>query len=257
MKRSRFLLLVLCIIPSAYADTISTLELRHRPAEELIPVLEPLLGPDDSISGQGFMLLLRAPAATRRQIETAVRTLDVAPRTLLISVFQGSEHDLHALRLAAGLQSTPEHAEATIAIGRTRARRPHDLIHQLRVSEGAEGYIETGRAIPYFSALLVGPAGIAVGQEYRDVTTGFYVLARLHGARVSLRISPFRESLSQRRPAEIDTQRVHTTLSGPVGEWLSLGGVSHQSSGTTTGVGRYETRDRDDSRIWIKAEPAP
>ncbi len=257
MKRLIFLLLTLCVTSNTYANPITTLELRHRPAEELIPILRPLLGPEDSISGQGFVLFLRSSADTRRQIQSALRSLDVAPRSLLISVFQGSERDLRNLHLQGRLRHSLADTDADVSIASTRARLRDNPIHQLRVSEGVEGYIETGRSIPFLSTLLIGSNGIAAGQEYHDVGTGFYVVAHQRGDQVRLRISPFRESADPRRGGEVSIQRAQTTLSGPLGEWLPIGGITQGTTRTSRDNAYHSTRERDDSGVWIKAQPAP
>jgi len=274
------LLLVLCTstLP-ARADSIATIELHNRPAADLIPVIRPMLGAGDSISGQGFLLFLRAPAATQQQVEQMVRTLDVAARNLLISVFQGSDRDLRALDVDSHLRLesnngsvvignderrhggsdiniSNRNASAGATISSTRGRLQDNPVHQLRVSEGSEGYIETGKSIPYFSGgRRVAPGAVVGGVDYKDVTTGFYVLPRIHGKQVTLQVSPFRQSLSRTRGGDIDTQSAQTTVTGPLGEWLPIGGVTEQTQQTTSGIGSYaSTHSRNNSSIWIKAE---
>ncbi len=68
------------------------------------------------------------------------------------------------------------------------------------MNEGTEGYIETGELIPYFSGVNWIVPGMTVGGiEYKDATTGFYVLPRIHADNVTLRISPFKNSQSKTR----------------------------------------------------------
>jgi type II secretory pathway component GspD/PulD (secretin) len=280
MTRLLALLLILCLnaLP-ARADSIATIELHNRPAEDLIPVISPMLGPDDSLTGQGFLLFLRAPPDTQRQVEQMVRSLDVAARMLLISVFQGSDRELRALGVDSHLRLegndtsvvignaerrhggsdvsiSTRNASAGATIASTRGRLQDSPVHRLRVTEGSEGYIETGQSIPYFSgARRVAPGEIAGGVDYKDVTTGFYVLPRIHGTQVTLQVSPFKQSLSRKRGGDIDTQSAQTTVTGPLGEWLPIGGVTEQTQQSYSGIGSYgSTRSRNNSSIWIKAE---
>ena len=273
------LILTLAFEQAVRADDITTLELHNRPAEELIPVIKPMLGPNDSLSGEGFLLFLRASDDTRRQVEQIVRRLDVAARQLLISVFQGSDRDLRALGVDSHLQLQGNDGSVTIGnrehrergsdvsistrnasaganIASTRGRLQDSPVHQLRVTEGSEGYIETGQSIPYFSgARWVAPGAVAGGIEYKDVTTGFYVLPRVHGNQVTLQVSPFKQSLSHRRGGDIDTQGAHTTVTGPLGEWLPIGGVTEQTQKSYSSIGSYaSTSSRNNSGIWIRAE---
>ena len=100
MKQLLVPLLALCLTAlTAQADSITTIQLHNRPAEEIIPLVKPMLGQADAITGQGFQVFVRAPAATQTQIEQMISALDVAPKMLLISVFQGNQRDLRALRV--------------------------------------------------------------------------------------------------------------------------------------------------------------
>lgn len=279
MNRPLLLLLMLCLSTLARADAIATIELHNRPAEDLIPVIRPMLGPDDSLSGQGFLLFLRAPAETQRQIEDIVRSLDIAPTMLLISVFQGTDRDLRALGVDSRLRLegndtsvvigggdrrhggsdvsiSTRNASAGATIASTRGRLQDNPVYQLRVTEGSEGYIETGQSIPYFAgARWVAPGAVAAGVDYKDVTTGFYVLPRVRGNQVTLQVSPFKQSPSRQRGGDINTQRATTTLTGPLGQWLPIGGVTEQTQQSYSGIGSYaSTSSRNNSSIWIKAE---
>jgi len=283
MKPVITLLLALCLTAlTVQADSIATVQLHNRPAEEIIPLVKPMLGPNDAITGQGFQVFLRASPQTQAQIQQMISRLDVAPRMLLISVFQGSQRDLRALRVEGGFQAGDNDSSVSIGSRKersrggdvsfstrnasgganvisTRGRLQDNPIHQLRVSEGSEGYIETGESIPYFSgARWVAPGAVVSGVEYRDVTTGFYVLPRVHGDQVTLQVSPFKQSQSQTRGGDINTQSAHTTITGPLGEWLPVGGITEQTQQSRSNIGSYSsTQSRGEESIWIKADPAP
>ena len=104
MKALVAVLLALCLAAlTVQAESIATIELQNRPADEIIPLVKPMLGPGDAITGQGFQLFLRAPPDTQAQVKQMIGALDVAPKMLLISVFQGSDRDLRALRVEGGI----------------------------------------------------------------------------------------------------------------------------------------------------------
>ena len=91
--------------------------------------------------------------------------------------------------------------------------------------------------------------------QYRDVATGFYVVPRLSGERVTLEIAPQREVLSRDVPGGVDVQRVATTVSGRLGEWLEVGGMVQQSEGRqATLPGRSSTGTSEFRRVLIKVE---
>jgi hypothetical protein len=285
MKRILLLLIALLLTPvPASAEAINLIELRNRPAEEIIPIITPMLDSGASISGQGFTLFIRTSDENLAQIRSLIDQLDTAAKQLLISVFQGSDRELRALRLSGGIQHDggeidiqagkpfPRDGGASVQYGTgdtrvnvgaasTRARLSDNPVHSLRVTEGSEAYIETGQSIPYYSGgVYRTPYGRAVDTdvEFKDVTTGFYVYPRVHGDQVTLDVSPFKGSLNRSRADTINTQRVTTTVTGRLGEWLQLGGVNEQVKRSGTGIGSYaSTQDRNAASIWIKAELSP
>jgi type II secretory pathway component GspD/PulD (secretin) len=272
-------LLLYLTAPAAQAETIATIQLQNRPAEEVIPIVKPMLGPNDSITGQGFKLFLRASPETQKQVRQMIQSLDVAAKMLLISVFQGNDRDLRALGVSgdfkaqssdgsvsigsdksrgrgADISYSTRNASGSVSTISTRGRLQDNPIHQLRVTEGTEGYIETGKQIPYFSgANWIAPGAVVGGVDYKDVTTGFYVLPRVHGEQVTMQVSPFKQSESRTRGGDINTQSANTTITGRLGEWLPIGGTTEQTQRSQSSIGSYsETRSRNNESIWIKAD---
>jgi hypothetical protein len=76
--------------PRLSAESLEAIPLQHRLADELIPILEPLLPSGATLTGTGDVLLLRADAATLQQVRAALATLDRPPRQLLITVGQST-----------------------------------------------------------------------------------------------------------------------------------------------------------------------
>jgi len=117
----------------------------------------------------------------------------------------------------------------------------------LRVTEGTEGFIQTGNQLAYSS--------YNNGTEFKDVTTGFYVLPRIRGSGVMLKVRPFKNSQSNTRAGSIDTQSANTTISGRLGEWLPLGGVSEQFKRSQSSIGSSSSSEGSNkSSIWIRAD---
>ena len=281
MKLRYKLLVLLLLVSSAQAASITTIQLENRPAEEIIPIVKPMLGAGDAISGQGFRIFLRSSPQTLSQVKDMIEVLDIAAKTLQISVFQGNTRGLGALGFDANIQI--ESGDASIDIGTggnnssdgggtitystskgsgsinstsTRMRLEDNPIHQIRVLEGTEAYIETGEQIPYFSGThWILPGTVAGGIEYKDVTTGFYVLARIHGDKVTLQVSPFKNTQGNARGGNIETQYANTTITGRVGEWLLIGGASEQIKRSQSGTASYSsTQTRNNESIWIKTD---
>lgn len=71
----------------AMADyPLTIIDLQHRFAEDLAPVLAPLAGPGGSVSGVNASLLVRASPQGLAEIRQALRRLDLPARNLLVEV---------------------------------------------------------------------------------------------------------------------------------------------------------------------------
>lgn len=269
--KSLKLLFMLCLLASvAQAASLTTLQLRNRTAAEVIPIIEPMLEPGDVITGHGYKIFLRASAQTVSDVKQMLDSLDTALKMLQISVFQGSRQTLESLSLSGSLRIEGNDAgigignggsgggagsitydsgstSASINANSARLDRQSSPVYQVRVAEGNEAFIETGDRVPYIAG--------DDGTVFQNVTSGFYVLPRIHGNSVTLEVSPFKNSLSSSRSGNIETQSANTTLSGRVGEWLQIGGVSEQRSYTQSGTASYSSGNSErEDRIWIRAD---
>lgn len=188
----------------------------------MIPVIQPFLGKGDAVSSTGNQLILRTN--NQRQIRKLIEKLDRAPRNLVITVRQGE--------VATGQESV----YSTDSAG--GGNESH-----VRVLEGTPAFIRIGRSIPRQS-VSTGPYGTIVTQGYQDVSSGFYAMAMISGDMVTLEVSPMFE-----RPLDggVDRQRLVTSVSGKVGQWLELGGAGQASSDSDG----YHTRS---NRIWIRVD---
>ncbi|MDJ0905509.1 MAG: hypothetical protein QNI96_05785 [Woeseiaceae bacterium] len=254
---------LLLLVSAAQADSVSVIELQHRPAEEVIPIVQPMLEPGNAITGTGFKLFLQSSPETAARVRSIIDMLDTPARTLQVSVFQGSASTLREFAARATLRAEGGGASYGTSGGSvsvdgisTQQSLRDNPIHQVRVTEGKEAYIETGEQIPYFyGAAFAGRRAVAGAVEYRDVVTGFYVLPRIRGDNVTLEVSPFKNSPSDTGGGNVETQAAATTITGSLGEWLLVGSVTEQVERSETGIGTtYSTRGKDAAGIWIKAD---
>jgi type II secretory pathway component HofQ len=75
---------------TAMAQDLEIIELQHRRAEDVIPIVQPLLDPGGVLSGVDDKLLVRTTPANLAQIREAVAAIDRPQRQLLITVGQGT-----------------------------------------------------------------------------------------------------------------------------------------------------------------------
>jgi type II secretory pathway component GspD/PulD (secretin) len=271
------LLLVVACVGSPWSaaratDALEAIPLHYRLAEELIPLLQPLLPPGAVLTGMGDVLLVRGDAATVRQVREALATLDRAPRQLLITVGQdtGAGRESRRVRgsatigsgdVQAGINQPPatdSGAQVTVHDHATRA----DLhsVSSVRALEGREVYVSVGESRPVTTSTVFATGDrrpvVSQATEYRDVRSGFYATPRVSGDHVTLEISPTQQGFAdQARPGTVTTQTLHTTVSGRLGEWIELGGVTDDRQDAARGLIVWGTRSQlTRYSAWVKVE---
>ena len=258
--------------------------LRYRTAPEVIPILQPMLAGEGSLSGFQGQLVVRTTPANLEEIKRILASLDTAPRQLVITVRQDVEAGRSSSAAEVSGSVGGDHGRVTVPGGRdTRggnvvlrdgddAVRLHVLegtgsqrdrsTQSVRVMEGREAYLRIGDAAPVrerqVQRSVVG--GRVVEQvvestQYRDAADGIYVLPRVSGDRVTLDISTQRESLSRSVHGGVNVQDLVTTVSGRLGEWMEIGGIGRDASGQQSVLlGRTTTAARDSRRVLVKVE---
>jgi hypothetical protein len=263
----------------ADSTRITVIDLQGRPAQELIPLIEPMLDTGDAVTGTGYQLILRTRAENLPRIQALIERLDQAPRRLRITVHRGEldarerqrqeaylERDTSRVRIEAGeapaagglqVERRDASGNAGVRIESTRRLRDSSQRQQVQALEGQPAHIATGIAFPHVNRVeRYGPYDSVTGIEYREATTGFYVLARLRGdGQVQLDISPHKENLSPRGGGMVDTSTLVTRVAGPVNTWLELGGTGESRQDREQDYARTRsTRDHQEEQVWFRVE---
>jgi type II secretory pathway component GspD/PulD (secretin) len=278
-------LLFACLPASALAQQeMEIIALRHRTLDQVLPALKPLLEAGGSLSGMNDQLILRASRRNREQIKQALAAIDTPARRLLIRVSQnrdeqsrqqGSEVAGQIVIDQRGRITQP--SSGTQGNTRIEVRRgassitaqAHDRhstessgsTQMVQVVEGGRALIHVGQSLPIpLRQMAFGPRGAVVseGIVYRDLGQGFYAAPRVIGDRVTLEISPQFDSPGKQGYGSIETQRLSTTVSGRLGEWLELGGSSQQTNfGERGNLHSGSSQASDRRSVWLQVEELP
>ena len=240
---------------------LEVIELQSKSVEQVLPVLQPLLESGATLSGMNNQLFLRASARNRAEIKKALVAIDTPTRRLIIRTSQNREAENNAQGAQASGQvvlgsSRNTHVQAQV--WNTKSVRGESAGQMVQTVEGGQAFIQIGRslAIP-MRQVVVGPGGAIINETvvYRDVGSGFYAVPHLNGQRVTIEISQQADSVASYRSGNINTQRLSTTVSGRLGEWIELGGAGRQSDRQQSGTLSLSTSDiRDQRSIWLKVE---
>jgi type II secretory pathway component GspD/PulD (secretin) len=266
-------LLGLTACMAARAQSLEIINLKHRSAEEVIPVLQPLVESGGSLSGKDYQLFVRASRANVAQLRSAVAAIDKQARQLLVSVRRSSRQELEREGIAASGTLRTDNGQVSVnEPGRARsgvtvrgtdssAQRQSNGVSSVRVLEGGAALIATGESVPVVTAVVGfdrrGP-WVAGATEYRNLSSGFLAKPRVAGDRIVIDIEQQNEQRTERNSQEIRTQRLITQVSARPGEWIRLGGVDESASFEQRGpLSRGYSTQNDEQGIWLKVDVLP
>ncbi|VAX06309.1 hypothetical protein MNBD_GAMMA26-1019 [hydrothermal vent metagenome] len=247
------------------ADAIEVIELQGRPANEIIPLIKPFIGPDDAVSGVGNQLIIRTSPERLLEIRKILAKFDQPPRRLMIYVRQGrlTENERQYLSAGSNAGAAAYGKAATIdntlrlRVRSRSTRSDLDTTQRVQALTGKPAYIATGKAIPIYEQTTSISGGVIHQQSttrYRNATTGFYVVAQLNGNRVTLQISSHQDRPGQ-MSGTFDIQQASTTVSGNLGEWIPVGGIDQSSNQGGSGFAQHRsTANREEGQIRLLIE---
>ena len=257
----------------ARAD-IEIIPLHFRTAEQVLPILQPLVEPGGALSGAQNQIIVRASASNIAQLRKVIASIDRQQRRLVISVRQdivsgesGAGAGLSGAARYGGVTSGSlgtGSADASHAgnaginerITRSRVLRDDRIDQQVQVVEGGTAVLQIGESLPVPAQTIGrGPGGVIISQSttFRESSSGFAVVPRLAGDRVFLDIAPRREVPGPGGAATF--QRMSTSASGRLGEWFELGAMESNRSVQTNGLlSSGEAQGSSLRRIWVKVE---
>jgi type II secretory pathway component GspD/PulD (secretin) len=217
--------------------------LNYRTSDDLLPVAKSFLGPDGTVSAYNNQLIVNAEPRKIEELRALISQLDVAARRLLISVDTSDS----ASRSSNGMNQS-----RVISYG-TASREGG--VQQVQASEGAPALIQVGQSVPVTTTRTDNYGYAQSNTEYRNVTQGFYVTASVTGDIVHLNISTNRDRVSQERPDTFKVQSTDSQVSGRLGEWITLAGVSDQSIADRQGnTQQYSTQGREDMTLRVMVQ---
>ena len=257
-------LLLTCTLSAQAATEI--IPLNYRTSADLLPVAQDFLGKDGKASAYQNQLIVNAEPGKIKELRDFLGQLDTPARRLLISVDTSENNDQN---YAINGQNQ------TRIINYGTASRDGGL-QQVQTVEGAPALIQVGQSVPLTTAISTNQSfgtststGTGTTQtlspnqqpltqiqnQYRNVTQGFYVTASVTGDIVHLSISTNRDRISQERQDVVNVQSADTTVSGRLGEWITLAGVNGQSQADRQALTRsYSTSGRSDMTLRVKVD---
>lgn len=250
-----FLVLIVLSTAASARQVIELIPLQSQLPQDIIPVIRPLLGADGAINSMNNQLILKVEESQLEEIKQLIRQLDRPPQRLLIEVsLEGGGRGQDSGFDVKGRLSTEGNNRADVRIKEYRTRDRYDSSQMIHATEGYPALIRYGRIIPY-QEYDIEVRGNRLSQRqytsFRDATSGFYVIPRLNGNRVSLEIQQQRKRYQS--DGSMAVQGASTFVSGQLGEWIRLGGVGQSSNRQREGLISRNTRNiNEDQQIFVR-----
>ncbi len=253
-------LLLACLLgsPGVFADyPIEVITLKSRPVDEVLPIVRPFAGGDGSVTGTGNHLIVKASPERLRDIRRLLEEIDLPPHRLLITLETTGRDKTDASGYAASVDiksgdnrasiNSPgrpgDRTRASISAHASQGKTTHYREQQVQALEGYPAFIHTGLSSP----LQERHPGLRGGNPHnrRQIgsgtqTGGFYVLPRLSGDSVTLKILQ-QNDRSGWNPNTLHSQQTGTAVRGKLGDWIDLGGIHSSAEDTRSGIARSGT----------------
>lgn len=229
-------------------------------ADELLPVITPLAGPEGSVSVYRDQLIIRATAQNLDVIRDTLTKIDRPLKNLRISVRRQqqqseSSQDIGAqgeVHIRNGKVSGHINAQADTSQRQSRSNNSYSIT----ASEGAAVMIATGRDVP--SLTVVSNAGSTVfSQQYIPVQSGMQVTPRLQADGQVILSMSFRQATLNSGRGVIYSEATQTQIRTRLGQWTPLSQI--ESSISITGSGQaspYQQQGSSSTPLEILVEEA-
>ncbi len=241
--------------------------LQHQFAENLLPIVSPMVGADGTATGMHNQLILRASPERMREIEAVVQQLDITRvnRRITIKANNNSQSQINRTdargkvnidNITIGNDRRASANSGNIIVERNRYKTQNNSSQFLNVLDGEQAFIQTGQIVPFTQEwMTMTRRYVQIDRtiDWREITTGFAVRPRAIGTQVELEITPRIASLNNQ--GMIDFEALSTTLRVSLNEWVDIGATMQNHDDVSRKIlSRYSRSSSQDSSLMIKVD---
>lgn len=250
-------------------EAFKIIELHHRLAQDVLPVIQPLVGENGVVTGMNNQLIIRADSERMPEIERAIAALDQARKNLTITV----SHDQSTQASNRRIDAEGNVRIGEVSVSNTRKRYPSNTARVvvdgsdtrlkqggqqfITVLDGQYAFIRVGQMIPYTQDWVVlTRCYVRVMQitEYVNISTGFVVRPSVLGnGQIELEIMPRISKLNA--SGYVDFESLKTIVRVDSGAWFDLGATMQsrdEVSGKILGYEEYNAHNASNLRIKVE-----
>lgn len=255
--------IVLALFISLSHAKTEVIELKHRTAAELLPVINSFMEPYERATEWGYQLIIQADDKKIEEIKQLIEQIDTPARRLLISVdTQGSsisrDSQLDAQGRIKGKQGEVvigQGGSNRVEVKRYNSQKQNTGVRSVQTLEGSAALVQTGQQIQEKHWTLNQHGQPQQQTSQRNLTQGFYVTATVQGDWVTLELSNQDDRLNTQQQHITETQSTNTRISGRLNEWISVSSIdAQQNSNSRDALSRSKTYSSNNNELRIKVE---
>ena len=227
-----FLLMFSTITTAETALKIFTLQ--HRFANDLLPIVSPMVGVNGTATGLNNQLIIRTSSLRMQEIEKVVAALDKARESRKITVRSNNISEQQQARaeisgnVRIGNTNISNRRNAPASSGRMDIERNSSQTIRnsdqfINVLDGERAFIRVGKIVSLTQEWIsVTQRYVNVQQlpDWREVSTGFAVRPRSVGNQVELEITSRISKLNGQ--VIVDFEQLSTTIRVALGSWVDI-----------------------------------
>lgn len=270
MKKILLILLFFCT--SSFAQTeFKIFTLQHRFANDLLPIIEPMVGADGTANGIDNQLIIRAKPERMREIEATIAKLDTARVNRKISVNTSSNSQTQRERVEASgstkvgkvtvsndrrAQNSNKPNSGRVEVENSSSNSSQNSNQFISVLDGERAFIRVGQIMPFTQEwVTITRRYIQVDRftDWREITTGFAVRPRTIGNDVELEITPRIARLNNQ--GYIDFEELTTVVRTTLGNWVDIGDTMQQNDEVSRKIlARQSASSQQNSNLSVKVD---
>jgi len=249
------LLLFSISLCSAAALEFKIITLHHRFAEDLLPIIQPIVGNEGTATAMQNNLIIRTSPEKMAEIEQLVANLDSPRQNLRITVNRlnsslsarssieaGGNKRIGKTVISTGSYPSRQNDNVRIGIENNQNISSGSSSQFLQVLDGESAFISVGQSVPYTSewvTLTQRYISVQRSTEFADISTGFAVRPRIIGNQVELEITPRFAQLNQRGFIDFDTLK--TVIRADRGVWINISGIMQEKDEVSRAILNSQT----------------
>lgn len=274
--KSILTLITLCLLLNTghTAESIHYFDLQNRPADEVIPLLQPLLQQHEAISGSGYQLFIKTSNQRKQEITNLITVIDKAIKTFHISVTNDEylAEDQNSIDGSITVSSGNADIEVgshpinksgvTVNIDTRSVEDKSNNTQFVQVQEGKPAFIsrESLHIIPIYAYVQRANGNFLI--EHNNLSPskqdGFYVVARSANSKsANITIQSASSNRKTYQGYGQDQTYIDTTLTVPLGKWIEIGGNTETRESESKGI-LYRTKKNQEryKKVFLKIELA-